>query len=184
MKILMAESAKQRDSSTLGRIYRELDLILRRSPVKVAQFDQILHHIDESVNSAFQSPAIDEIERKSAEQQILIEAKIPSFFTQAVTQLLFKTLKSLKEEIDEAKLYFLDFTTLGLAHDPYSARKCQQNPIDVITKVPLRTDAKIRRCPHCCSATEDLVPKKTSNYITMGFGRQCLCGSMWMAVDD
>ena len=184
MMLLAAESEKHRDSTPLGRIYKEYEMLLQKTPVNVKVFEKILGQIDSSIKGAYQANMTSEGERKTAEGQMLIQGEIPQVLVEPVKQLLFQASTLLKREINEAELYFTDVSRLGLTNDDYSRRRNHKNPIDSIRKTPLRQDCKIRRCTRCCSLMEDIIPHRSINPVLALMARSCYCGSSWMILDN
>ena len=182
LKALQLESDKHRNIPSLGPVFREFEIQNRRYPVSIHQFERLIAQVDASIKSAYQSPGIGEAEKKATELQVFIRGEIPPIFTQAVSQLLFQHLTLLKEEINEADLYFLDVSDLALTNDAYTRRKNLDHPIDVITKVKLKKDSIIRRCTRCCSLTEDIAPTKGLNAKSK-LSKTCVCGSYWVQLD-
>ena len=184
MKILYAESEKHRDSTPLGRVFRHFEILLQKTPVSIQQFDKILMQVDSGIKIAYNTSMTDESERKIIEGQTIIQAEIPLVLIEPVKQLLFQTITILKEDINEAELYFTDISRLGLTRDNYSRTRNRRDPIDSMTKIPLRKDTKIRRCTRCCSLMEDLTPHKYNNPVLTLIGRYCYCGSPWMTLES
>ena len=183
MIALQNAGEKLRNFPNLGSIFREFDVRARNSPISNQQFERLLAQVDASIKSAYQSQGAGEPERKAAELQIFIRGEIPPIFAQSVSQLLFTTLTSLKEEINEADLYFLDISDLALTNDAYARKKNQKYPIDVNTKIRLKTGSKLRRCTKCCSLTEEVTSNKPSS-IKVRLTRLCICGSYFMQLDE
>ena len=183
MKIISAESERQRDSTPLSRVFRHFEILLQKSPVSIQQFDRILMQVDNGIKGAYQSSVIDENERKIIESDMVIQCEIPLVLIEPIKQLLFQTIASIKEEINEAELHFMDISRLGLTSDNYSKRRNRIDPIDSMTKLPLRKDAKIRRCTRCCSLMQDLIQHKSSNPVLGLIARYCYCGSPWMILE-
>ena len=184
MWLLASESEKHRDSTPLGRMFREYEMLLQRAPVSIRLFERILTQVENSIKGAYQVTMTGEGERKTAEGQMLIHAEIPQTLVEPVKQLLFQVTASLKGEINEAELYFTDVSSLGLTNDIYSKRRNRKNPIDSVRKTPLRQGCKVRRCTRCCSLMEDIIPYRSINPVLALIARSCYCGSSWMILDS
>ncbi|KAL9130982.1 MAG: hypothetical protein Q9217_000971 [Psora testacea] len=184
IRVLAAESEKHRDSTPLSKAYRELDIILQRSPVSLQQFEKVLNQVDDSIKIAYQSSTSGEADRRNAEKDMLIRAEIPQNLIEPVKQLLYQTVVSLRCEINEAELYFMDVGGLGLTNDNTSMKRNREHPTDVIQKTPLRREAKVRRCIRCSAFMEDVLPQRNGNPILALLGRTCCCGSFWMLIES
>ena len=181
MKSLI-ETRKTQDLGVSARVYREIDMLVKKLPISIQHFDRIIAEVERSLKEAYLDATTGDAERKNSEQHILTRAEIPPILTQRVVSLLFPVLGSLKEEIDEAELYFMDLSHLALTNDNYSKRRVKENPVDVITKRPMNKSSKVKRCPRCCSLSEDTSLQRSGNII-MALARQCVCGMLWMALD-
>lgn len=114
---------------------------------------------------------------------MLIRATIPSLFIGPVKDLLTKTARELKEEVNVAEIYFTDIGRLGLTDDQSSKRWRMQHPIDTMRKVELKKEKPMKRCTRCGAVTED---RQSSRGMTMqmtGLQRYCICGGWWMGVE-
>ena len=181
--MLMAESEKHRDSPPVSRLYREFDLRLHKSPISLHQFERLLNQVDNSIKNAYRSSNIAEADRKIIEKDMLTQVEIPQILIEPVKQLLFQTIGSLQDEINEAELYFTDVSGLGLSNDNSSREHNRKHPLDAIQRIPLRRDGKVRRCIRCGSFMDDILPNRSGNPIITTLGRTCLCGSSWMLLD-
>ena len=183
LKGFAAEGEKYHDSSALGRVFREFDMTMQNTPIKVSQFDKLLNQIDNSVKIAYQEGNLSESDRRSAEEQMLVRAELPQILVGSVVKLLFELLPSLQEEVNETELYFQDVSRLGLTYDDYTRTQNQLKPVDAMTKSPLRRNGKVRRCTRCCSLMDEIWPQKNANFVSGLFARTCFCGSLWMVLD-
>ena len=184
IRVLAAESEKHRDSTPLGRVYRELDMTIQKSQVSIHQFETILNQIDENIKTAYVSSNIDEADRKNAEKDMLTRAEIPQTLIEPIKQLLFYTVTLLREEVNEAELYFMDISVLGVTSDSSSIQRNRKYPRDAMQKISLRKNAKFRRCIRCGAFMEDVLPQRNGNPILGLLGRTCYCGSSWMLLDN
>ncbi|KAL9104109.1 MAG: hypothetical protein Q9163_000911 [Psora crenata] len=183
IRILAGEIDKHHDSTPLSGVYRELDMVMQKFPVSLHQFEKILNEVDNSVRAAYQSSAMGEADRKGAEKDMLTKAEISQTLIEPVKQLLFQTVTSLRNEINEAELYFMDVGDLGLTNDNISIKRSRKHPTDAMQKTPLRKDVKVRRCIRCGTFMEDVLPQRNGNPILGLLGRTCCCGSSWMVLE-
>ena len=183
IRVLATESDKHHDSGPLSRVYREFDMIMQKSPVSLHQFETTINEIDKSIKIVYQSSSIGEADRKNAEKDMLTRAEIPQILIEPVRHLLFRSLPTLAREIDEAELYFMDVSGLGLTNDDSSMKRKRNFPMDAIQKISLRKEGKIRRCIRCGAFMEDALPHRNGNPLLALLGRACYCGSHWMLLD-
>ena len=182
LKGFALEGEKHHISTALGRSFQEFDRTMQKPPIRMAQFDKLLTQIDASLKRIYQETNISEVDRRIAEEQILIRAEIPQVVVPSVTDLLFELLPPLQKEIDEADLYFQDISRLGLTNDINTRMQNQFQPIDAMTKGPLRKNGKVRRCTRCCSLMDEN-PLQRNATVTAFFAGRCFCGSYWMVLD-
>ena len=131
-------------------------------------FDDVEHHKQEKE------------ERNNIEKDMLIKAILPPIMTDVVKTILTTTINELREQIDEAELYFLNVGWLGLTNDQSSKRWREKHPMDAMKKSELKKNAKVKRCVRCGNATEDVIPYKGANLAILGLQRSCVCGSLFM----
>lgn len=184
VKIFAAEGERHHDSSALGRVFREFDMTMQNTPIKVSQFDKLLNHIENSVRTAYREHNLSESDRRSAEEQMLVRAELPQVLSASVAKFLFELLPPLQEEVNETELYFQDVSRLGLTYDDYTRMQNQLKPVDAMTKSPLRKNGKVRRCTRCCSLMDEIWPQKNVNFVSGLLARTCYCGSLWMMLDS
>ena len=185
MLVVVTEAEKHAVSTTLGRVYQELKQSCKESPVQLQHFDKILSHVENSVKACYQQTHVTDIDRKKAEEQLLLQAEVPPILMSSILQLLYQVISPLKEEIDEAKLFFLDTSDLALTDDNYSKSVNRKRPIDLLTKLPVQNSAKLKRCTRCGSLSEDIMPVRSPlGQVLFMLGQYCVCGSSWAALDD
>ncbi|KAI4203716.1 MAG: hypothetical protein LQ346_001726 [Caloplaca aetnensis] len=164
--------------------WRELGAIFSKSPVPLQQFEKVLAEVDASVRSVYELEHVPEAERKDIEKSMLITGSVSPRLWPALERLLTKTLKSLREDVDVAELYFHDVSWLGLSDDQASDRWRKEHRLDVIRKVELPKRARVRQCTRCCSVMEDAPPPKGTAGWLVSMWRTCVCGNWWMGMKD
>lgn len=178
----LIKAQKGANSNPLVLAYRELEAVFQKSPVTVSQFDLLLSQFDASIKKTYQA-GVSDADRNLMEKEMLIRATIPSLFIGPVKDLLTKTARELKEEVNVAEIYFTDIGRLGLTDDQSSKRWRMQHPIDTMRKVELKKEKPMKRCTRCGAVTED---RQSSRGMTMqmtGLQRYCICGGWWMGVE-
>ena len=194
MRNLISATKAQVGPSPLGIAYLELEAVFQKAPVTVPQFEHLLSHMDTGVRNTYQKAGMDSNDsgqqkagkekRNNIEKDMLIKATIPEIHLDTVRELLTTTVNALKDEINVAELYFLDFRSLGLTDDESSKSWRDTHPMDAMRKTELKKDAKTKRCTRCGALTEDIVPSRGVNIIVMNLQRYCICGSWFMTVDE
>ena len=182
--------------SALRDNYQTLVSILRNSPVQFMPFERMLTAFDGKIKEAYQNSGLDEIERTRVERQMLVEGAVPEMMMPAVNFLLTTLVDSLREEIDLAELYFSDFSWLDLGGENENdvrdgstdngaatvlrKRSQEKKPkVDVLRKIILKPEAKVKRCLRCHTVIED-APFALRNRAMQQLMRTCLCGDWWM----
>jgi mediator of RNA polymerase II transcription subunit 16 len=178
----LIKAQKGANSNPLVLAYRELEAVFQKSPVTVSQFDHLLSQLDASIKGTYQA-GVSDVDRNVTEKDMLIKATIPSLLIGPVKDLLTKTAKELKEEVNVAEIYFTDIGWLGLTDDQSSKRWRMQHPIDTIRKTELKKDKPIKRCTRCGAMTEDRQSARGMTMQMTNLQRYCICGSWWMSVD-
>ncbi|KAI4171032.1 MAG: hypothetical protein LQ343_004569 [Gyalolechia ehrenbergii] len=162
--------------------WRELGNMFSRSPVPLHQFELVLADADKSIRGTYESQDVSEADRRDIEKGMLITGFVGPKLWPAVENFLTNTVKSIKEEVNVAELYFHDVSWLGLSDDKASYQWRKAHRLDVIRKVELPEGARFRRCTRCCSVTEDVAPPRvTASWANMW--RNCVCGNWWMGLE-
>ena len=182
MNIVATEGRRHVGPAPLSTIYRELDNILQKAPVRIGLIEKILAQIDGSVKATHQTLNTSDADRKAAESQILTHAEIPQRLLEPVKEFLFQTVPNLQEEVNEAELYLADMSRLGLTDDTYTRKQNLKHPVNAMTKALLRRDTDLRRCTRCCSLVDDVLPQRTQNNVLSLLARSCFCGNPWMVL--
>ena len=130
------------------------------------------------------SEIMTDAKRQEIERTMLVEGTIPDILMPVARHLLTTTMDDLKEEVDEAKLYFKNVSMLDLHDDQRTKKWHRDHVLDAARKVVLDKDkVKIRSCMRCGSKMEDLTQAKGFNPFLYQTWRTCFCGGLWM-VDE
>lgn len=160
-------------SDVLRHALREIDSILVEAKVSYAQFERVLSEIDAIVNAVYAPPKMNEATRKKTEREMLVSATIPDVIVRAMGLFFTNFLDNLRMEIDEAELYFLDTSWLGLSDDKRSEDWRRNNHFDVLKKLVYPKRTVMWRCVRCCAVME---PTQAPQ------GRACVCNGWWMVI--
>lgn len=129
--------------------------------------------IDNIINAVYAPSRMNEAARKKTEREMLVSAAIPDVIVRAMGPFFTNFLDKLRVEIDEAELFFLDTSWLGLSDDRRSEDWSRQNHLDVLKKLELPKKAVVWRCVRCCAVMD---PSQAPA------GRACVCNGWWMVV--
>ena len=150
------------------------------------QFDKILNELDVNIKTSYTHANLSDDERKKVEKRMLIAGEIPDVLSPALeTLLLGPGIDALREEVNVAELYFMDFSWLELDDDNRSRAWRRENRVDVVRKTVLKRGSgkKLKRCTRCCAVMEDLGREaRTGNAGVMQLLRNCLCGGWWYVI--
>lgn len=162
-------------SDVLRHALREIDSILVEAKVSYIQFERVLLEIDAIINGVYAPSKMSEAARKKTEREMLVSAAIPDVIVRAMSLFFTNFLGNLRMEIDEAELYFLDTSWLGLSDDKRSEDWRRENHLDVLKKLVLPKRTVMWRCVRCSAVME---PTQAPP------GRACVCNGWWMVIPN
>lgn len=112
---------------------------------------------------------------------MLVEGAIPDALMPVVEKLLNISVEKLKDDIDEAELYFADISLIGLGDDQRCKNWHKTHTLDAVRKIVLaKGKTKIRVCTRCGSQMEDLPLVKGVSVWLFNMQRTCFCGGFWV----
>lgn len=180
LRMLSTELRSGQTHGAQRQLSDELGAIFRKYPVTLMHFERILSEFDTMIKNAYISSQMSDADRKNAEKEMLVAATVPSVLVSVLESFLTFSLDNLRDEVNEAEVFFADISWLGLSDDGRSDRWRKDHVLDVLRKVELPREAKIRRCTRCCAVVENvLVLHGTSPWLG-NMQRWCLCGAWWM----
>ena len=168
-----SETKKIVSSDLLRHALHEIESILIEAKVSFSQFERILVEIDTIINGVYAPSKMNEAARKKTEREMLVSAAIPDVIVGAMSLFFTNFLGKLRMEIDEAELFFLDTSWLGLSDDRRSEDWGRGNHLDVLKKLELPKKTLMWRCVRCCAVMD---PSQAPA------GRACVCNGWWMVV--
>lgn len=115
---------------------------------------------------------------------MLVSATVPSMLMPVVESFLTRTLDEFRDEVKELELFFTDISWLGLSDDGRSDAWKSEHVLDVLRKVVLPKEARLRRCTRCCAVMEDVYPQRGTSLWMTTMQRTCYCGDWWLVVDN
>lgn len=184
-RYLRGLSGESKASPSYGaqlQVVRELDNILEDSQVTLVQFDRLLAELDSVLKNAYVTSQLSDAERKKMEKDMLVSATVPRLLVPTVETFLVTSLDKLRDEVDEAELYFTDISWLGLNDDGMSDAWQKENVLDVMRKVKLPRETRLRRCTRCCAVMENRAVYVGDDKWMNNFQRFCVCGGWWMVL--
>lgn len=184
LRILIAECRPGQMHGAQSLLLNELGAIFKKHHVTLIHFDHILSELDGIIKRTYVSSQMSEAARKNAEKEMLVAATVPSVLVSVLESFLTFSLDSLRGEVDEAELFFADMSWLGLSDDRRSDAWRMNHVLDVLRKVELPRDTKIRRCTRCCAVMEDALVLHGTGPWLASMQRWCICGSWWMMTRD
>lgn len=183
LRVLSAELKPAQMHGAQRLLFDELGAVFKKYHVSIIQFERILSELESVIKNAYVSSQMSEVQRKTAEKEMLVAATVPSVLVSVLESFLTFSLDSLREEVNEAELFFFDISWLGLSDDRRSDAWRKDHVLDVFRKVELPRGAKIRRCTRCCAVMEHVRMQQGSPW-SMTLQRWCLCGAWWMMTRD
>lgn len=182
--MLHTESRKVYPQGLQRRSFRELEAIFEESPVTIIQFERLLTIIEHSIKDFYTSTNMNEKDRKNTEKEMLVSATVPGMLMPLVESFLTRTLDEFRDEVNEMELFFNDISWLGLSDDRRSDAWKREHVLDVLRKVVLPKEARLRRCTRCCAVMEDVYPHRQSAPWMLPMQRTCYCGDWWLLVGN
>ncbi|MCJ1266503.1 mediator complex subunit [Lobaria immixta] len=183
LRVLSTELKPAQVHGAQRLLFDELGAVFKKYHVTIMQFDRILSELDSVIKNAYVSSQMSEVQRKTAEKEMLVAATVPSVLVSVLESFLTFSLDSLREEVNEAELFFSDTSWLGLSDDRRSDAWRKDHVLDVFRKVELPREAKIWRCTRCGAVMEHVRMLQGSPW-SMNLQRWCLCGAWWMMTRD
>ncbi|KAL8784654.1 MAG: hypothetical protein Q9195_008957 [Heterodermia aff. obscurata] len=174
--------------------YACIGSILRDAPLHYEQFERLLAQLNTDIQNAYQASGIAEAQRKETEKEMLIQGTVPAVLMPAVETLLGQMVAALKEEVDVARLYFMDFSWLEMGEDRKTGLWMRGKRLDVVRKVVVEVGGeggraqgkqrRLKRCTRCCAVMEDVGPGGGfgGNGQVLHMQRNCFCGGWWMGI--
>lgn len=158
------------DRQELQEIY-ELGTSL---PFRYAEFEAFLAELDTAIRNLYTNGNISSERRGEIEMSLIsCDHPLPSELQPALQILLDIALPKFMEKVDMGKLYFWDTSWIGI--EPSS--KAHQYKFDIIRKVPITKDMKLKVCRRCGAMSEIMTPEKTREQagIIAHIGKHCVC---------
>lgn len=188
-------------SPQLQQAYQQMQRVIAAGLIKVAEFEKLLNVLGQDIRQAYQTflPTLIkqgpnpppgkqmDIAVKTMQGQMelfmLLSKSPPPAFTPVIRKLFTEGLKTFRAQTDPAKLFFHDFSLLGMEDDAQSLRhkKDKRVWVDLFNKSELRPNPEHswRRCVRCASVMEDKVGDKPGFVFVLGQQRKCSCGGQW-----
>ena len=159
--------------------------VFSKTPLQIKAFEQYIVEVDALVRNAYTQAGMTDQERKAAERDLFWRCEIPEVLMPVVKEMLTDKLRKLMEVSDPGKVHNHDISWLNLTDDKRTKQMHERLNIDVIRKVQLGAQIRLRRCPRCLSVMEDLTPQQLAAQPAWVFQNQknCICFSSWIVMD-
>jgi len=174
-----AVSAEQRNT------FVHIMQVFSKVPLQIKVLEQYIMEVDVLVRNAYAKAGMTDQERKAAERDLFWRCEVPEVLTPVVKEMLTDKLRKLMEASDPGKVHIHDISWLNLTDDKRTKLMHERLNIDVIRKVPLGAQVRLRRCPRCLSVMEDLTPQQLAAQPSWVFQNQknCVCFNSWVVMD-
>lgn len=144
--------------------------------------------VDTLVKSCYRKASLSEADRAATEREMFVTCSIPTILMPAVTEMLTTKMESLMDQQDPGKIHNHDVAWLGLTDDKHTKMFHEKHTVDVIRKLPLAANAKLRRCPRCASVMEDIAlaggPSSNQQQWIWQSQKTCICFNSWAVLDQ
>jgi mediator of RNA polymerase II transcription subunit 16, fungi type len=163
--------------------FNKLLQIYQGTPITIPPLENYLMDVDTLVKSVYRSAGVTDTAREEIEREMFITARIPEILMPAVTEMLTTKLETLQTSVDPGKIYTHDITWLDLTDDRKTKAFHEKHIVDVIRKLPLGQNTRLRRCPRCASVMEDISVPSQGQPGPMPWVWQsqktCICYNSW-----
>jgi mediator of RNA polymerase II transcription subunit 16 len=175
-----AVSTEQRNT------FYHLIQVFSKTPLQIKALEQYIGEVDVLVRNAYTKAGMNDQQRRAAERDLFWRCEIPEVLMPAVKEMLTGKLRKLMEVSDPGKVHNHDIRSLNLTDDKRTKQMHERLNIDVIRKVPLGGQVRLRRCPRCLSVMEDLTPQQLAALPAWVYQNQrnCVCFSSWIVMDS
>jgi mediator of RNA polymerase II transcription subunit 16 len=171
--------------------FSKLLSIYQGTPIAILPLEQYLMEVDNLVKSCYRRNNIDDAGRAAIEREMFLSCSIPEILMPAVTELLTSKMETLMDSQDPGKIHVHDVAWLGLTDDKRTKQWQEKYNLDVIKKMPIAANAKLRRCPRCASVMEDVsimgaagvggqaAPPQQQQWVYQS-QKTCICFNSWV----
>lgn len=162
-----------------------LRTLLNENPGLLRAFEHVCAEVSERVRKAYQDAGTSAAERSAIELRLLVSGQIPGILIPVAQHLLGPTFERFQNEAEMSNVYFADVDWLGLTEDHGADQWRRRHKVDMLRKVVLAKDARVRRCTRCASVAEDFAmnPHERIAQGVFSVQKSCYCGSQWMVTE-
>ncbi|TID21520.1 mediator of rna polymerase ii transcription subunit 16 [Venturia nashicola] len=171
--------------------FNKLLQIYQATPISILPIETYLTDVDTLVKTAYRNAGIPDAKREDYEREMFLTATIPSILSPCITEMMTTKLTTLASHVDQGKVYLHDISWLGLTDDSKTKRWHQNHVVDVVRKLPLSKDSRLRICPRCGSVMEDISPGMQGAGLGPGMSQMnwvwqsqktCICYNSWASI--
>jgi len=166
-------------------IFLRIIQIFNKTPLHIKALEHYLSEVDGLVRNAYAKAGVTTQQRRDAERDLFWRCEIPEVLMPAVKEMLTDKLRKMMELSDPGKVHNHDVTWLNLTDDNRTKQFHERMNIDIIRKMPLSAQVRLRRCPRCLSVMEDLTPQQLAmqpQWVVLN-QKTCVCSSSWIVTD-
>ncbi|KAF2157753.1 hypothetical protein K461DRAFT_290037 [Myriangium duriaei CBS 260.36] len=155
-------------------------------PFNTPKLESLLVETDNHVREVLTSSNLSTQQRVDAELSMLVDGRIPDCLFKSVDFLTGEATTRILASVDIGKITFWNFDWLGLRGSKTEDGRLQRRKYDVIRKLPIREDMKLKSCRRCGCLSEDCATGfayKDRNAIPpwlMQAQRLCVCLGYWI----
>ena len=150
-------------------------------PFEFKEFGPFIAEFDTAVREAYNTGSVSPDRRSEIEINIVTTPSIPEELHPAIATLLETALPKFIPHVDMVALYFRDTAWIGIEPTDPLADASEGGVYDIIRKLPLTKNTKLRRCRRCPAVMEDLSPEKGRDANWLGHAqRHCVCTNYWV----
>ena len=161
--------------------------LYRNAPLNIVAFQTYLSELETLVKRAYGAAGLPDAAMTRIENGLFQRAELPVELMPAIRTALTDGLAKLMRASEPGTVHNYEISWLGFTDDPRSRSLQDRVIIDVIRKVVLSKEAKLRRCLRCLSVMEDIQSQgpgwQSHPPWVVNSQKNCVCFSGW-AVED
>jgi mediator of RNA polymerase II transcription subunit 16, fungi type len=163
--------------------FNKMMQLYRGAPLNIGAFQAYLGEIDALVKESYTKAGLTELQKTRLENEIFQRVEIPSELAPAVNTILTTSLQKLMQASEPGNVHNYDISWLGFTDDRRSRQMQERVVIDVIRKMPMGKDTRLRRCTRCLSVMEDINPQSVNYQAWVSNSQKsCVCFSSWVVL--
>ena len=157
---------------------------LESTALPLEAFLGLLVFAETQIQEKYKANKLDEMKRATMERDMLVTGEIPTLLLPVLQEMFTRILVKIAAGVNFGRLFDYDASLAGLTSSSRRRAETQGKRWDVVRKVLLPPDARIKRCARDPThLAEDLpwIGKPPINYLG-GAWRSCVCGGNFISV--